>query len=450
MLYEISEKAEKEISKYCDEYEIYLEKKEVLQLDSQKSNLEFAKEEINIGIGIRVIVDNKIGFAYSSDVNKIEDVSKKAYLNSKLNEADENFCFAEKSNLINVKNIRDPKFKNLSIEEASDFLESILNISEEEGCEPTFGGFSASHGESLVVNSNDVSAFNELTGFSAFLALNAEKNGEKSTAYDSISSCLFNLDGEKLAKNTCKIAKDSIGGFKIETKDRNVVLDYNAAVGLLNTFINAFNADNVQRGRSILGDKVGKLIIDENLSIYDDNTIEKGLNSSASDSEGTPSKRTNLVKNGVLKGFIYDIYTSKKANNIVDGNGNNNIENMEDIESTSNSFRGFYSETPSIAPSNVIIDFNEKIDISEIENGFLATDILGAHTANPISGDFSVKANNAFIIKNGEISKPVKKAMISGNIFKALSECEGVNSEIKQYGPFILPKIMCNSLRVMG
>lgn len=443
MLYEISEKAEKEISKYCDNYEIYLEKEKILQLDAQKSHLEFAKEEINIGIGIRVIVNNKIGFAYSSDVKKIENVSKKAYLNSKLNEADENFCFAEKSTLANVKNIRDPKFENLTIEEASDFLESVLNISEEEGCEPTSGGFSASHGESLVVNSNNVSAFNESTGFSAFVALNAEKNGEKSTAYDSVSYCLFNLDGEKLAKNTCKIAKDSIGGSKIDTKDINVVLDYHAAVGLLNTFINAFNADNVQRGRSILGDKVGKSIIDENLSIYDDNTIGGGLNSSASDSEGTGSKRTDLVKNGILKGFIYDMYTSKKANN-------EDINDNEDIKSTSNGFRGSYSATPSATPSNIILDFNEKIDISEIDDGFLATDVLGAHTANPISGDFSVEANNAFVIENGEISKPVKKAMVSGNIFKALSECKGLNSEIKQYGPFILPKIMFNSLRVVG
>jgi PmbA protein len=75
---------------------------------------------------------------------------------------------------------------------------------------------------------------------------------------------------------------------------------------------------------------------------------------------------------------------------------------------------------------------------------------LGAHTANPISGDFSVEANNAFIIENGEITTPVKKAMISGNIFASLANCEGINSEIKQYGPFIIPKILCKDLRVVG
>lgn len=437
MLFEISEKAEKEISKYCNDYEIYLEKEKVLQFDAQKSNLEFAKEEINFGIGIRVIVNNKLGFAYTSDIEKIGDLAKKAISNAKLSGKDENFCFSEQSRPAKVNNIYDTKFENIQIDEYTDFLESIINICEEEGCEPTSGGFSSSLVENLIVNSNDISVSNKSTGFAAFIAINAEKGSEKSTAYDSVSSCLFDLNGEKLARDTCKIAKDSIGGVNIDTGDMNVVLDYHGAVGLLNTFINAFNADNVQRGRSILADKIGNQIVDKNLSIYDDGAFDGGLNSCICDDEGTGSEKTTLVENGVLNGFIYDCYTAKKAND-------------ENITSTSNGFRGSYAGTPSVGPSNVIFDFAKKIDIAEIDNGFLATDVLGAHTANPISGDFSVEANNAFLIENGEISKPVKKAMISGNIFNVLSNCEGIGSEIRQYGPFIIPKILCKDLRVVG
>jgi len=458
MLYEISEKAEREISKYCDNYEIYLEKIEVLQVDSQKSNLSFAKEEINFGIGIRVINNQKLGFAYTSNMEKIEEVAEKAYLNSKLNEKDENFSFAYESKLAKVNNIYDSKFENLDIKEATDFLESIINISEEEGCEPSSGGFSSSCGESLIINSNNVSAYNKSTGFSAFIALNSEKNGEKSTAYDGISSCFLDIDGEKLARNTSKIAKNSIGGINVETKDMDVVLDYHAAVGLLGTFINSLNADNVQRGRSILADKVGKTIVDDNISIYDDGTLDGGLCSCSADGEGTPSKRTTLVEDGILNGFIYDMYTSTKANNeIINGTSEESVnsineENVSDasISSTGNGFRGAYATNPAVTPSNVIFDFKEKINISEIESGFLATDVLGAHTANPISGDFSVEANNAFLIENGEIKEPVKKAMISGNIFSCLANCEGLKSEIKQYGHFIIPKIFCKGLRVVG
>ena len=88
--------------------------------------------------------------------------------------------------------------------------------------------------------------------------------------------------------------------------------------------------------------------------------------------------------------------------------------------------------------------------VRQISEGVLTTSVLGAHTANPISGDFSVEASNAFKIENGEISYPINKAMISGNIFEIMKKCEGVKSEIKQYGPFILPKILVHNLRVVG
>ena len=437
MLFEISQKAEKEISKYCNDYEIYIEKEETLQFDAQKSSLEFVKEEINIGIGIRVIVDNKLGFAYTSDMDKIESLAENAFANGKLGGEDENFCFAEKSKLAKVDGIYDPSFENMDIEEGADFLKSIIDICEEEKCEPSSGGFQASSGEKLITNSNGVYASSKSTGFSAFIAVNAERGGEKSTAYDGIASCFFNLDGEKLAKDVCKIAKNSIGGVNIDTGDMNVVLDYSAISGLLATFINGFNADNVQRGRSILQNKLGDEIVSKNLSIYDDGTFKGGLSSSTCDDEGVLSEKTTLVENGVLNNFIYDVYTAKKAND-------------ENITTSSNGFRGSYAGTPQVSPSNVIFDFSQKVDISEIDNGFLATDVLGAHTANPISGDFSVEANNAFLIEDGEIDKPVKKAMISGNIFNALSNCEGINGEIKQLGPFIIPKFLAKDLRVVG
>ena len=90
-----------------------------------------------------------------------------------------------------------------------------------------------------------------------------------------------------------------------------------------------------------------------------------------------------------------------------------------------------YLSTPSVSPSNIILDFDEKIGTDEISEGVLTTSVLGAHTANPISGDFSVEASNAFKIENGEISYPINKAMISGSIFEIMKKCEGVKSEIK-------------------
>lgn len=434
MLFEIADNVRKEISTYSDEFEIFIERDKSFEIDSQKNSLNFAKEELNIGIGIRVISNDKLGFAYTSNLDEIAKTAEAAFLNSKANEKDDNFSFSNKAKLPKVANIYDKKFESFELDESTDFMNSVLATVEDEGCEATSGSFSASAFETLILNSNDVNVFNKSTVFNGNIAVNAEKNGEKSTAYDSVSSCSFNIDPVKLSKQVCKIAKDSINGVKIETNDMNVVLDYHAITGLLSTFINAFNADNVQRGRSILADKMDKAIVSNSLSVYDDGTVDGRLFSATSDSEGTPSQKTTLIEDGILKGFIYDNYTANKSG----------------LNSTGNGLRGTYSTTPSVESSNILFDFKDMIGFLEVDNGFIATDVLGAHTANPISGDFSVEANNAFLIENGEITKPVKKAMISGNIFDALANCYGVKSEIRQYGSFIIPKILCEDLRVVG
>jgi len=434
VLLEIAEDVKKEILKYCNEFEIFIEKENSLGIDSQKNSLNFAKEEFNIGIGIRVLNNEKLGFAYTSNLDKIGETAKSAFLNVKANEKDPNFSFSSVSKLPKVANIYDKRFEEFELSEATDFMNLALATVEEEGCEATSGSFSAASFETLIMNSNEVCVFDKSTGFNGSISVNAEKNGEISTAYDSCSSCSFDLDPVKLSKQVCEIAKDSINGVKVEIGDTDVVLDYHASTGLLNTFINAFNADNVQRGRSILGDKLDKAIVSEGLSIYDDGRLDGRLYSARTDSEGTPSEKTTLIENGVLKGFIYDNYTANKS----------------EVESTGNGMRGTYATTPSVDSSNIVLDFKNMMEFEEIDKGFIATDVLGAHTANPISGDFSVEANNAFLIENGEITKPVKKAMISGNIFQALAKCVGVKSEIKQYGSFIIPKIMCEDLRVIG
>lgn len=434
MIYETSEKCEKEVKKICDEYEIYISTGKTIELDSKNDELNFAKEEITHGIGIRVLKNNKMGFAFTSDLNKISQTANQALENTKLNNPDENYSFSQVEKVNRVDKLYDKKFENLDLDESIDFLNNIISKANETKCNVTSAGFSASCGNSIILNSNGVSITNKSTGFGAGLSVNIEEGNNIATAYDSISSRFYDLNGDKLSEDVCKLAMDSVDTKPIETKDYDVILDYYAATGLLSTFLSAFNGENVQRQRSILHDKIGSEIVSPTLSITNDPTLEKGMYSTKCDGEGTVSKKTKLVENGILKSFMHDIYTANKGNTISTGNG----------------YRNSYTSTPTVSPSNIILDFDETTNLNEIQEGVLTTSVLGAHTANPISGDFSVEASNAFKIENGEITHPINKAMISGNIFEILKKCEGIKSEIKQYGPFILPKILVHNLRVVG
>ena len=154
MLYELAEEAKREISKYSDNYEIYLENTELLQLDSQKTDLNFAKEEISLGIGVRVIKDGSVGFAFTSDMGEIAKTCENAYLNSKLNSKDENFSFAELEKLPKITGTFDKNFQEIDLNELTSSLKAVLNCIEDNGCQTTSGGFSAAEGEVLIVNSN--------------------------------------------------------------------------------------------------------------------------------------------------------------------------------------------------------------------------------------------------------------------------------------------------------
>lgn len=434
MLYDEAKDIEQEVAKIAEEYEIYVAQSNEIELDSKKDELNFAKDEISKGVGIRVIKDHKIGFAYTSDLSKITETTQQALLNTKLNKVDEDFSFAMPEKSVKVNGIYDEKIDDLNQDEYIEFLKNIIQNSEQTDCEVTSAGFSATKGENVILNSNGVSEYNKGTLFAAGLSVKVTKGEDISTSYDSIMSRQFDLNGDELSHDVCKKALDSLGGTQIETDDYDVILDYHAATGLLSTFISAFSGENVLRGRSILKDKQGEQITTENLSIINDSTLDEGLLSCRCDSEGTISKKTNLVQNGYLESFLYDIYSAKKSNE----------------ESTSNGYRGGFSDTPSVSPSNLIFDFKDPLDIYDIQKGVFVSSVLGAHTANPITGDFSVEASNVFKIERGQITRPVKKAMISGNIFELLRTAQKIDSAKKQYGPYIIPQILVHQLRVIG
>lgn len=434
MIYEIADKCIKEVERLSEDWEIYISNTELIEVESKNDVLNFAKEEIDSGVGIRIIKDNKMGFAYTSDLDKIPETARKALENSKLNKIDENYEFSQQGKYSDINGTFDKSYDDLSLDECCEYLENIIERTKDNKCNISSCGFSASKGKELIVNSNGVNTFDEGTAFSGGLSVYIEKDDQFATAYDYNSSRFLDLEYEKITDEVCKLAHDSLDPKSIETRECDVVLDYYAASGLLSTFIQGFSGENVIRKRSILHDKIGDEITNPNLTIADNPLLEKGMGSAKSDGEGTASVKTDLVEDGILKSFMYDIYTANKAG----------------CESTSNGYRSSYLSTPNVGTSNVEFRFKDLIGIDEIDSGILTTSVLGAHTANPISGDFSVEASNAFTIENGEITDGVKKAMISGNIYDLMRKCDGLKSEIKQKGPFIIPKLLVHDLKVIG
>lgn len=100
----------------------------------------------------------------------------------------------------------------------------------------------------------------------------------------------------------------------------------------------------------------------------------------------------------------------------------------------------FYIENGTVPPSDLY---------KGICKGVLITDVMGMHTANSISGEFSVGASG-FYIENGSVIHPVKEIALSGNIIDMFNSVEMLGNDLRFYGGAGAPSLLISLLDVSG
>ncbi len=149
-----------------------------------------------------------------------------------------------------------------------------------------------------------------------------------------------------------------------------------------------------------------------------------------------------IIENGTLNHFLYDLEESIKSN----------------TESTGNGIRGGFKNPPGISDRNIVLRGEDKRKVDLLpEEGILVDGVMGAHTLNPASGDFSVVATPAWLVKDGEIKGKVEGAMVSGNLPETLESIELADDYKKNYTSFggseikmDLPSARLNDVTVSG
>jgi PmbA protein len=436
-MYELAKKALKLAEKAgAQEAEIYYSANHSTGVNFKKDELESARERFSEGIGIRAIVNGAVGFASTNSANEIENSVKVAVAEARVREHDPDWVgLPSNGKYPVVLGIFDQKVEALTLEECIDYaMELVEGTKLASGTLPTSGGFTRAGGRRLILNTNGIEIEEESTAVSGFIDV-ITVNGQTSTAYDFAISRSLDIDFFELGKNASELALKSNDGIKIEAQKTNVLFHPFAFSDILeNALAPSLDADNVQKGRSGLINKIGQELATPELCIYDDGLVEAGIETSASDEEGVPSQRTPVIEKGVLKTYLYDSYTAGKAG----------------VKSTGNSSRSSYTSPPTVGLRNFIIDY-PKIDvIADTKSGVFVNTVIGAHTANSISGDFSVEARNAFTIKDGALDKPVKSLMISGNAFEILKNITGAGFDVRKVGGIITPSVRVSNMSVVG
>jgi PmbA protein len=436
-MYELARKALKMAEKAgAEEAEIYYSASHSTGVNFKKDALENAKDRFSEGIGIRAIVNGAVGFSSTNSPQELENAVEIAVAEARVRENDPDWVsLPSNGKYPTVSGIFDKKVEALELEECIDYAMALVEGTRETpGTLPTSGGFNRAKSRRLILNTNGIEIEEESTAISGFVDV-ITVNGHTSTAYDFAVSRSLDIDFFALGKNASELALKSNNGIKIEPQKTDVIFHPFAFSDIIEEALApSLDSDNVQKGRSGLKGKLGEELAVPEFSIYDDGVIEAGIETSASDDEGVPSQRTTVIKKGTLESYLYDSYTAGK----------------EGLKSTGNGSRSSYTSPPSVGLRNFIIDYPGKDVIADTESGVFVNTIIGAHTANSISGDFSVEARNAFTIKDGALDKPVKSLMISGNAFELLKHITGAGLDVRKVGGIITPSIRVSNMSVIG
>jgi len=197
------------------------------------------------------------------------------------------------------------------------------------------------------------------------------------------------------------------------------------------------NGKEVYKGTSPLAGRVGEKLFDPKITVIDDGTIDGKFASASYDDEGVPRRRSVLVEQGQLKGFIYDLKTAAQAGVASTGSASRSLFNPPAPALTS------FAIQPGQTPLKDIL--------AGIHEGILVEAVLGMGQGNTISGAFSNPLALAYKIEKGEIVGRVKNLSIAGNVYDLLKEVAAVSQEAQWvFGTFYAPYILIPSMNVAG
>ncbi|MDQ1708836.1 MAG: PmbA protein, partial [Frankiaceae bacterium] len=158
--------------------------------------------------------------------------------------------------------------------------------------------------------------------------------------------------------------------------------------------------------------------------LVDDGRLLEGPAAAPFDDEGVPTRRTEVLADGVLMGFLHNTQTAARAGG--------------DQRSTGNAARAGFKSSPGIAPSNLFFD-GPTVDaasiVAGIADGLYVQDVAGIHSgANPVSGEFSVGATGMWI-RDGALAEPVREVTVSSTIVDILSSITALGDD-RRFFPF--------------
>jgi len=420
--------------KGADQVEVSIGEGSEFSVDVREGNIEKLVEAGDKGLSLKVILDQKVATASSSDLTEetLHHLVENAISRAKVSSSDPFAGLPDREDITaDVKKMKifDPKILELPPEKkiaAARETEALCLA--DKRIKKSFGsGFSTYEGTTYLANSNGFSGSYPRTTCSCSVYL---QSGEGDNLIDEgWYDYSRNLDDlmrpEAIAKKAIHRVTRLIGARKIESQNVPVVLEPPMTGGLLGFLYRCINGNTVYLKQSFLADKLNDKVGNDLVTVFDDGLLPGAPGTKPFDREGVPTRKTPVIEKGILKNYLMDTYAARKLNMRSTGNasGPNN----------------FYLTAGKSTPEEIV---------RSVDSGLLLTGTIGFGLV-PTTGDISRGAFGMWI-ENGEITYPVAEITISGNLGTILQEIEMVGNDLEFKRSVTGPTIKIKEMTIGG
>ena len=379
---------------------------------------------ISHGIGTRCVKDDKTGFAYSDDLN-IKAIQNAIDFAKGISDSQKNK---------KISQIRQAKYTpkypskspldSLTSKEKVNLLRQINSIARKDSkVTQVSASLAGAYTEVMIASSDGVYQMDCRPMIRLSVSVIVEHQGrvEQGSSggggrYD-YGYFVDNTFAEIYTKEAIRLAHVALNAKEAPAGMMPVILGSGWPGVLLHEAIgHGLEGDFNRKGSSVFSNRIGEKVANEKCTIVDNGKIENRRGSLTIDDEGTPTQETVLIEKGILKRYMLD-----KLNGRLMG-----------MPSTGNARRESYAHIPMPRMTNTYMlngkdQFSDMV--SSVEDGVYAKNFDGGQV-DITSGKFVFSANEAYLIKDGKITTPIKGATLIGSGDEVLHQISMVGDDL--------------------
>lgn len=376
------------------------------------------------GIGIRIINDQRQGFAWAGtlDPDIIDSTLREARDNATFGTVDPDLAMAEPDGV--EQPVLDLYDENVNDFATDDKIAVALELEAlTKGRDPRVMlvesvDYADSVSQAAVVSTNGIRVGGRDSGCYVTATVIAGGDDETQVGFGySVDRDPSKLDLEYASTMAVERSTRLLGAVKPKTERLTVVLDPMVTSQFLGIIASTLSGEAVLKGRSLFADRLGDLVGAASITLVDDPTNPKAFTAGEADGEGLATRRNVLIEDGRLNKFVHNSYTARRLG----------------TSSTGNAVRGFAS-TPGVGTIALSLVPGERAQaemIAGIDNGVLIQGVSGLHSGvNTVSGDFSTGADG-LRIRNGELAEPLREFTIGSTLQRMLLDVIEVGGDIE-------------------